>query len=232
MASRIFLIGIMLFSCINLLSGQKTLIVKPNYHQPSRSILSSTYDITDQSGKTTSHQYAFEVDPITLKDGRYTLSYKTIFGNTGQEIFDFELTDTVELVYYLDSLTCEEDSLLLQLLENLKVGDQYQLFFTSGGCFHYDKDSLTVFKQKDQSLILKHREENYLVDEEIFRLLLKIENVIACAEMSMSCTTHDTYLIKLNGIKVAALKDGSCRWNGFLYLIGRIRQKAEQKTKD
>lgn len=102
-----------------------------------------------------------------------------------------------------------------QSLIFLRDIDFYKISLSSHGCFHSDKDSILISKNKD-SYVLKWGTKSKVQDKNDIESIRHFEIEMTYFQ-DLGCTTVDTYIINYNG-KDVVYNDGSCVWRGAYHL--------------
>ncbi len=163
------------------------------------------------------HHHIQIINDIEL--GTYSLEYKSIFNKTEKvkvTISEYKKYNIDLCVEQIDYSTAKYKP----ILDRLKNNERYQILMYSHGCFHHNKDTLTV-SRKGNTYIAKLGLESKILEKSDIDAIRHFEIEFNCIKSEEGCTTVDEYKIVYR-LKRKKLKDGSCSWCGYYFLKNQL----------
>jgi hypothetical protein len=166
-----------------------------------------------RDGEKGTEEITFE----NLEPGKYTYIVQSFFG--GREIeFELKNGETYTQKFYLDT-PLNDTTKFFYKIDQLKNGENLQYNFISQGCFHQREEEIIVSKENDQ-FYCKMDTLKIKLDAHKIQLLKRFELSLE-EDFHSGCTTTDTYFYTFRGKKYK-IKDGTCHWSGWNYLIANL----------
>lgn len=161
--------------------------------------------VKPEHGSTTSHNLSY---------GNYRLEYTSIFGKkesiniqlTEEKLYKVKL-DVAHIDYSLESY--------VPIIDRLQIGESYSIEINSLGCFHHSREKLLI-KRTSKQYILKYKGKKRVLNENKLQAIRNFEFELNYMD-TKGCTTEDTYHLKYKDHELN-ITDGSCSWNGDIYL--------------
>ena len=165
-----------------------------------------------------------EFELKNLNEGKYTIEYKNIFGQTCSKPFELRREKKIEIELCTDKFIDTNKRTYIDEIEN----DTLFLEYNSLGCFHSvakrvlfykDNSILTAELINEKGEIEKTKFQNHkkAALSLLFREMLEIKNGM------QGCTTGESYILKMKGKKEILISDETCDWNGFAKLERLIK---------
>lgn len=101
-------------------------------------------------------------------------------------------------------------------INQLKNGDSYSIQVLSQGCFHNFEQQFIITRKDEDYFLTINGNQKQLNKNEIIKIS-RFEIELNYMESS-DCTAIEQYVLKFKDKKIV-VSDGSCSWNGFLYLF-------------
>ncbi len=157
-----------------------------------------------------------------FEKGSYTLSYRNIFDQPVSQVVKATGAAIDTLVVYVDKADYT-DVVCRAKIDRLKEGEHFTICYTSTGCGHFERDSLTIYNVKG-SLIAYNKFKAVLLSNKQVEAIREFEYQATLIKGG-GCTTVDSYQIKFKK-EVSKCADGSCRWEGFKMLTKRLFKRS------
>ena len=158
---------------------------------------------------------------IKLKNltyGKYKIEYKTIFQKTENVEIELSKEKKYKLELCLDYIDYDSET-YEPIINQLKNGESYSIYFYSVGCFHFEYDTL-VIRKDDDNFFAHHKNKIKQLDTNDINELRHFEIELNYMETS-GCTTNDHYTLQYKRKKIE-ISDGSCSWLGFSFLLEKL----------
>ena len=110
-------------------------------------------------------------------------------------------------------------------IDSIKIGEQYQIHYSSQGCFHHEEDSIVINRTELGYSTFCENQIFPLTEREI-KTIRAFENILFFCNKDAGCTTLDSYSIKYKDFHVLICLDSSCDWNGFSQLKKALAEKS------
>ena len=150
-----------------------------------------------------------------LEVGTYSLVYKSLFKIETTQIVKITEYKSYKIQLCTNFIDYEKE-IYKPIINQLTENNSYKVEMSSQGCFHSEKDSFTITRNTKDDYYIKWGEKSKKLNEQDIESIGHFE--IELNHMnSFGCTTVDTYTVVYNGNSIL-ISDGSCDWNGFMYL--------------
>ena len=160
----------------------------------------------------------------SLPFGKYTIRYKSIYNILEKTNVVVNSTKQRLISLCIDKINYNDNRNTL-LLDELKVGESLGYFFESIGCFHSDKGTLIVIKNKDNKYMAVLNNLKFTVSKEQYTFIREFEIELRCNHVD-GCSTIDSYeIVNRNNPDIFLIRDASCAWRGFDNLIKKLNLK-------
>jgi len=168
-------------------------------------------------------QWPIEIE--NFKPGTYSVSFRNLYDQKITKVVTIPDSSEYELELCPDLLEDYPKNTLLSL-EN---GETIKINFYSQGCFHNNKEILSISKKNN--LILAQLQANgktksVTLTATQLEAFKRFENELKVLKDSYGCTTTDTYVITGKNLSLKRT-DGGCAWNGFYFLSKSFFGKTE-----
>lgn len=144
----------------------------------------------------------------SIKEGKYSFVYENNFGETIRKEIKVDESKTYRIRIALDSLVKKNNK---SVFENLKDSEA-KLVFKSTGCFHQEKDSITVINKNNHYFIRQEGGNLKAIDRTTWAYFVKTENEIREIPKDGDCTTRDVYIFYNKG-KSDTIRDSTCKFS-------------------
>ncbi|MGH1385302.1 hypothetical protein [Kordia sp.] len=111
-----------------------------------------------------------------------------------------------------DSATTKTSKTIVPFIDTLQDGEQFTIHYSSTGCFHNTKETMTFQRENNTYYVIFNGEKKEL-DSNFLKKTRTFEKQLA-RQGNYGCTTVDSYLVTYNNVERIA-NDGSCSWNGY-----------------
>jgi len=143
----------------------------------------------------------------SIKEGKFVFVYKSIFGKDVKNEVIVDDSKAYRISITPDKLTDKTENLAF---ENLKNGE-VKLVYKSSGCFHLEKDSITILNKGNNYFI--NRNNNLMkIDKQTWVYFVALENKIRQIPKDGGCTSVDSFVFKYKG-RSDTIYDGTCSFN-------------------
>jgi hypothetical protein len=159
-------------------------------------------------------QWPIEIE--NFKPGTYSVTFKNLYGQKVTKTVAIPDSSEYELELCPDLL----ETYPKNTLPSLQNGETIKINFYSQGCFHSDKEILTISKKNDlisAQLQSNGKTKSITLNSSQIEAFKRFENELRILKDSYGCTTTDTYLVTGKNLSLKRT-DGSCAWNGFHFL--------------
>ncbi|AZA88744.1 hypothetical protein EG349_19180 [Chryseobacterium shandongense] len=144
----------------------------------------------------------------SIKDGKYLFVYENIFGKQVKNEILVDASKNYKIRINPDRL---DDKFKSSAFENMR-NDEVKLIYKSSGCFHLQKDSITILNRGDYYFIKYDNGKLKKIDKKIIENFVDLENRIRNIPKERGCTTVDSFIFKFKS-KSDTFYDGTCRIN-------------------
>lgn len=175
---------------------------------------------------------------VLMRDGKEIKSFKPEWGssftieNLDAGVYQFEYTSMFDIKVSKTVDATKSGKYLVQIctnyldyskekyqpvLDRMKSGQKYSIYFESLGCFHSIADTLTI-SRVESNYVAKYEGTERGVDSAGIEALRHFEFELNHVKNG-GCTTTEAYSVDYAGRVVSKAKDGSCNWWGFRFLL-------------
>ncbi|WP_420573543.1 hypothetical protein [Kordia sp.] len=116
--------------------------------------------------------------------------------------------------------TVEINKTVIPFIDKLQNNEQFTLHYSSKGCFHDVKESMTFQKEQDAYYVICQKERKKL-DATTLEAIRIFEKELSAQQNNGLCTTVDHYLLIYNKSQ-RIISDGSCSWHGYSILKQKL----------
>ncbi|WP_300027635.1 hypothetical protein [uncultured Maribacter sp.] len=106
------------------------------------------------------------------------------------------------------------------MVESLQHGEQFTIQITSIGCFHGERQIITVLN-KDDVLIAHFKDKRKVLSPSDIDKFISFELQLRNIEFG-GCTTIDTYVLS-NDFESLKFSDSTCSWSGYKRLLALFK---------
>ncbi|MEM6767726.1 MAG: hypothetical protein AAF655_22515 [Bacteroidota bacterium] len=107
------------------------------------------------------------------------------------------------------------------------IPTEWQLEFTTSGCFHYEKKVLTFSQEKAELTVQENKSQQItysLTESQIEKIMVFTEELLSRPTHEGMCTSVDSYTLTFMKEEVL-VNDSTCEWNGMRKLLSAIVQR-------
>lgn len=157
-----------------------------------------------------------------LEPGIYEIEFKSMFGRKEVEKVKIEKGTKIELEICLNKFTEDIEPIKqINIIDSIKVGEEYKIVYNSSGCFHAHQDSMEIAR-KDKGFYINCTDNWVKLEKDQIESIKDFELKLFNGRMYGGCTTSDTYQLKYKNIHGLLNIDDSCSWHGFSFLKKKI----------
>lgn len=144
----------------------------------------------------------------SIKEGKYIFVYENIFGKQVKNEVVVNDSENYKISINPDRLDEKFKNLAFENMRN----DEIKLIYKSSGCFHLQKDSITILNKGHYYFIKDDNGKLRKIDKKIIEHFVDLENRIRNIPKEKGCTTVDSFIFSYKG-KSDTIYDGTCRIN-------------------
>jgi len=143
----------------------------------------------------------------SIRVGKYSFVYESIFGKQIKKDVNVDDSKTYRISLNPDQLNEKNKNLAFENVKN----DEVMLIYQSSGCFHFNRDSITILNKGNEHFVKKN---NHLqkIDRKTWAYFVSLENRIRQISKDRGCTSVDGFIFKYKG-KSDSISDATCSFN-------------------